>query len=401
MNKKTPGIGLIACSLLYAGLSQANNEIRTDAFITAGGIFTDSNVPFEGAGKDINFNRLSRIGLQYTYTPKHDIPVTFTGQLLARGDDDWAVAAEWALISYRPSSSWLINVGKVRTALLIYSQFYDIGVTYPWATPPEEVYGTYNIPFTSMGGIEVVNTQFIGDWTLQTRLQTGSNDFTVPAMGLDVPVQMEHLHALQVNLSGDSLSLTLGYSDIGWQSQELNTLGADPRVQGAFGALAGSNDPAVIAGLASQVGIANTTNGKAEFFDLGVKYDNDILIVAEIVKRRLGNTTFPTVEAGFVTAGYHFNKYTPLVTFSRGETSGSLIQQEQASLALGLSITTSASSLLKFEVKNTQIDDGSVALMPGLNVDNVGLYDTLPTLFGGSPVEDSVNKVSITFSTVL
>ena len=401
MNITMRNTGIIASGLFCTSLSLASDNIRTDAFITAGGTFSDSAIPFEGAAKDINFNQLSRIGIQYSYKPKHDIPVTFTGQLLARGYDDWAVTSEWALISYRPSSSWLINAGKIRTALFMYSQFYDVGVTYPWTTPPEEVYGVFNIPFTSMGGLEVINTQFLGDWALQTRIQTGTGDFNVPAMGLDVPVQMEHLHTLQFNLSSDDLTINLAFGDIGWQSQELSTLGGDPRIQGAFSTLAGSTDPAVIAGLASQVGIANTTNGKAEFFDLGIKYDSNVLLIAEIVKRRLTNTTFPTIEAGYLTAGYHFNKYTPLITYARSDTSNSLIQQEQASVTIGLNIATSASSLLKFELKNTQIDDGSVALFPGIDVNNVGLYDELPVLFGGNVIEDSVNKVSITFSTVL
>ena len=401
MNKKTRKLGLITCSLLCAGLTQAQSNIRTDAFITAGGAFTDSAIPFEGVAKDINFNRLSRIGLQYTYTPAHDIPVTFTGQLLARGVDDWAVTAEWALISYRPSSSWVINLGKIRTALFMYSQFYDVGVTYPWATPPEEVYGKFNIPFTSMGGIEVVNTQFIGDWMLQSRLQSGNGDFDVPALSLSVPVQMQSIYVSQFTLSNDELTFNLGYSTVKWHSQEFNTLGGDPRVQGAFAALAGSTDPAVIAGLASNLGVANTTNGKAEFYDLGIKYDSDLLLIGEIVKRRLSNTTFPTVESALFTAGYHFNKYTPLITYSQSNTSGSVIQQEQKSISLGLNVSMSASSLLKLEVKNTKISDGQIAAGPGANINNVGLYDTLPTLFGGDSIEDSVNKVSITFSTVL
>jgi len=401
MNIKMRNIGIIATGLFCSSLSLASDNIRTAAFITAGGTFTDSTIPFEGAAKDINFNQLSRMGIQYSYAPKHDIPVTFTGQLLARGYDDWAVTSEWALISYRPSSSWLINAGKIRTSLFMYSQSYDVGVTYPWTTPPEEVYGVFNIPFTSMGGLEVINTKFLGDWALQTRVQTGSNNFNVPALGLEVPVQVDSLHVIQFNLSSDDLTFNFAFSDIDWQAQELSTLGGDPRVQSAFAELAGSTDPDVIADLASQAGIANTTKGHTEFYGLGIKYDSNVLFISEIVKRRVSNTTFPTTNTGYLTTGYHFNKYTPFITYARSDTSGSIIQQEQASVTLGLNIATSASSLLKFEFKNTQIDDGSVPLSPGVDVNNIGLYDELPVLFGGDAIEDSVNKVSITFSTVL
>ena len=397
MDKKLKKLSALSLGLLFANLALANDNIRTDTFITAGGTFTDSSVPFEGAGKDVNFNQLSRIGIQYTYTPSHDIPVTFTGQLLARGYSDWDIEAEWALISYRPSSSWMFNFGKIRTSMMMLSQFHDVGVSYVWSTPPEETYGFANIPFTSMTGVELVNTQFMGDWMVRTKIQTGNNNFLVPAFGITVPVQIDRLDQIRLDVNNDTLSLSLGITTVSFTAQELSTLLSDPRVLASLAPLAQFNlSPA-------DLGLADTTHGRVELFDAGFIYDNDLLLVGEVTKRRLSESTFPDYHSGMFTAGYHFNQYTPHITFAYSDTNGTIISQEQKSIILGFNIATSASSLLKFEFKNTEIGDGSISPIPGvpLSVSNVGLFDTLPVEFGGDAIEDSVNKISITYSVVL
>lgn len=395
MDSRLKALFLISTCLMFTSQASANDSIRTDAFITTGGSFSDSKVPFEGVERDINFNQLSRIGINYIYTPKHNMPVTFTGQLLARGITQWAVESEWALVSYRPSSQWLINTGKIRTALLMLSQFHDVGVSYPWTTPPEELYGFANIPFTSMSGVETVNTQFVGDWTVKTKLQIGSHKFKVPAVSILVPVKLEQLYQFQINASSDTLTLHMGLTTGNFQAEELTTLMQDPRVQAALSVFP---DPSAVTGA---LNLADTTNGSVEFGNFGFIYDDNFLVIAEGAKRRLSNSTFPTSQAGFITLGYHYNQFTPHITFSEISTSNSIILQEQKSVILGLNINTSSSSVLKFEIKHTEIGDGSVTPFPGITINNLGLYDTLPTIMGGDAINFDVTKVSVTYSVVL
>lgn len=410
MDKKLKALSIISVGLFSSSLVQAESKIRTDAFATAGGTFSDSSVPFEGAQKDINFNKLSRIGLQYTFTPAHDIPVSFTGQLLARGYSDWGIEAEWALISYRPSTSWLVNFGKIRTSMLMLSQFHDVGVSYPWVTPPEESYGFANVPFTSISGVEVINTQFVGDWTMKTKLQTGNRDFDVPAMGQIIPVQLQHINQLRFDVNNDNLNMSFGFTKASFESQEFTTLASNPAIQNSFAGLAqmanipleNLADPEFVKGLAQGMGLADTTNGRVAVYDIGFVYDNDLLLIAEMVKRRITNSTFPNTSSGFITAGYHFNNITPLITYALIDTNGSIIQQEQKSISLGLNYAPSTTSILKIDFKTTQVGDGSVALpIPGAAVSNVALFDTLPLEFGGAAIKDKVNKISITYSIVL
>lgn len=396
--------------LLLPCLAQASDNVRTDAFITAGGSFSDSNVPIETVAKDLNFGQLSRIGLQYTYTPSHDIPITFTGQLLARGSNNWNTDTEWALISYRPSLQWAVNAGRIRTSMLMYSQVYDVGVNYPWSTPPEETYGLYNIPFTSINGIEVINSQLVGDWSLKTKFQLGNSNFSVPTLSLNVPVKLDNFHLVQFNLNKEAFTFNFSYTLADFQTQELSIMAADPRVQGGFAALAQKAgipaeqlaDPSTILGLANSLGVSNTTNGKTALYNVGFIYDDNILLIAEGSKRRISNSTFPTVETGFLTMGYRFDTLTPHLTFALNNSSNSLILQEQKSITLGLNLSPSSSSVLKFEFKHIAIADGALALpIPNTFINNVGLYDTLPTVLGGEAIEDRSNKLSVTLSVVL
>lgn len=396
MNRLCFKIITLNLCIMFSTVVSANDQIRSDAFITVGGSFSDSDVPFEGVRKDIGYNTLSRVGVQYTYKPKHPIPLTFTVQMLARGASEWDIEAEWALISYRPNQSWQINAGKIRTAFFMYSQYHDIGIAYPWVLPPEEMYGFFNVPFTSMAGFEIINQKFLGDWMLTSKIQSGANDFTVPALSLDIPVQMEWLHQIRFDITDDTLSFTLGASDIGFQSQELDVLANTPELLAQFGI----SDPAIMKSLAMNLGINNSTKGRAQFYDMGLKYDSNFTVLAEGIHRRVVNSTFPIVNSYYLLFGYHFNKWFPHLTISKSDTRSSLIQQEQDSVALGLNFNTSRQSVLKFEFKHSEIKDGSVSV-GGFNVSNVGLYDTLPIEFGGAEIEDTANKISITFSTVL
>lgn len=80
----------------------------------------------------------SRVGIQATYKPNGN--TTFVGQLASRGSDS-APNVQWAYGGYKLDKTWEIQVGRKRIPLYYYSDFQDIGVAYPWVTPPPELYG--------------------------------------------------------------------------------------------------------------------------------------------------------------------------------------------------------------------------------------------------------------------
>jgi hypothetical protein len=55
-------------------------------------------------------------------------------------DHGYESTVAWAFLSFRPSNDWLISAGKQRIPFYLYSQSYDVSVTYDFARLPTEMY---------------------------------------------------------------------------------------------------------------------------------------------------------------------------------------------------------------------------------------------------------------------
>lgn len=85
-----------------------------------------------------SFKPESRAGIQGKYTLSPEI--NFVGQVVVRGSDS-TPNVQWAYASYAPSKSWEFQLGRKRIPLYFYSDFQDIGASFPWVTVPPELYG--------------------------------------------------------------------------------------------------------------------------------------------------------------------------------------------------------------------------------------------------------------------
>ena len=143
----------------YAGATQinGNNCPCYTADWNNAGIYT----------KNFSLKPESRVGIQATYKPNTN--TTFVGQLASRGTDS-TPNVQWAYGGYKLDKNWEIQLGRKRIPLYYYSDFQDIGVSYPWVTPPPELYGweatNYNggsIRYNAnVGDINIVASMFMG-----------------------------------------------------------------------------------------------------------------------------------------------------------------------------------------------------------------------------------------------
>ena len=344
------------CALSASAFSDPS--VRMNGFVTAGLSITDSEVPYAGVSDNLDFGDVSKLGLQFIYDPDIEVPVTFTAQLLTKGRDNWDVVAEWAYVTYRPTDNLTIQAGKILAPFFMLSQSVNVGVTYPWSTPPEEVYGSTNIPFTSIGGIEIGYNGDIGDYEYMVSLYTGEGDFSVPASGLVVDVEMQRSTGIVLELTNDYGMLRASFHDIEY-SDNISDVAPIP--------------------------LPSTTDGEVFFSSVGAKFDwNNIFFMSEYAKRDISNSEFPTTDTWYVTAGYRINKYLPTITYSEIETSDSPLNQSQNTLMLALEVTTSASTRLNFDLSSISPDEGST-----------GLFDTLDA----TSIDDTI-KFTTSFSMV-
>ena len=70
--------------------------------------------------------------------------LSVTGQIVARGVNDFDANFEWAYISYEINDNWTVQAGKKRLPLFYYSDFFDVGYAYVWMRNlPTIIHGKY------------------------------------------------------------------------------------------------------------------------------------------------------------------------------------------------------------------------------------------------------------------
>ena len=130
---------LLSLSLLLLIPISSHAQVNFSGFATmAGGVATDDNSTFGDYGEKYNFKTDSPLSLQATSDLGNGVGVT--AQIIARGNDDWETAFEWAYIRYDATDNWRLLLGRQRTPANFYSDYVDVGYSYHWLTPPGNLY---------------------------------------------------------------------------------------------------------------------------------------------------------------------------------------------------------------------------------------------------------------------
>lgn len=209
-------------------------------------------------------------------------------QLVARGEDDFAVDAEWAYVAYRPTAVDEFRAGRMRATFYMMSEYLEVGYSYPWARPPAEVYRS-DFP-SSFDGLSWLHKFTAGSWQHDVKINWGSTN-----------TQSDAVSQLDVE-DAWALGITSTHGD--WQfGANLNgaklTAGND-----LFDALAmlGMLDPV------DRVDVA--------YRSLGAQYDNgSLLVIAEATQVEIEGV-IPDTDSAYMTVGYRFGKVMPHLTYA-------------------------------------------------------------------------------------
>lgn len=104
-----------------------------------------------------------------------DEGLSVTAQMVAKAYANWEPELVWGFLSYDVNSYFSIKAGRSRIPFFLFSDTIDVGYSYPWITPPHDIY-----ILSGIDNIDGVNLQFtheIGDWTSKLNL-VGGNSFT-------------------------------------------------------------------------------------------------------------------------------------------------------------------------------------------------------------------------------
>ena len=177
----------------------------------------------------------------------------------------------------------------------------EVGYTYPWVTPPEEIYQLVN--FTSYSGAELIyNGQFLNQ-DLRASVFYGGITITTTAAGLTGTYEVKQIIAAYFNYGNPDIQLRVGYAE-GYLESVTPTPPIVPIIE-AYATIYG--EPDVISDYAYQ-------SIKAHFVDIGLQVNKyNWILLAEAVQQGVNSAGIKTIRGMYGTVGYRINNWTPFV----------------------------------------------------------------------------------------
>ncbi|MFN3239401.1 MAG: porin [Pseudomonadales bacterium] len=295
----------------WAAVLPASAEVNFNGFLSVSGgmLLDDDEIPtYAGYDEDWNTDPDTTFALQASADLSDKI--TATGQLIARGEDDYDLEAEWAYLTYAATSNVDIRVGRLRSPFFIYSDFLDVGYAYPWIRPPEQ---TYRFLFTTVEGVDTVITGSLGDWDSTFQAYYGRLTDESGLGGERVDLDLKGFTGANWTLSKDWFTVRATYN------QAEYTIGLPSTLSNAAGT--GLLDLLTAAGFAGVADALNPNEEDAQFYGIGINIDhNDWLLVSEYTVLDVDDqNAVSDDDALYVMVGRRFGDFTAHITWDRQE----------------------------------------------------------------------------------
>lgn len=168
-------IGLASTAICLPAYS---GETQVSSFLRAAGAITTSDTPYlERIDKNGNTGD-SHFGLNVSRQVSDNLKVA--GQLYA-GGGDYTMTLDWAFATLNVSEGLDIMLGKIKFPNLMVSEYVDVGIAYPWARAPQEVYsfdaaGNPNMSLESFVGGSIMYQSYMGDFDYSAQLYVGEQN---------------------------------------------------------------------------------------------------------------------------------------------------------------------------------------------------------------------------------
>lgn len=320
----------------------------------------------------------------------------------------------WAFVSWRPSNDWLVRLGRQRIPLYLFSQTYNVGVTYDFARLPTEMYSiSPSNDFVGVSGSKTWETS-TGDMVLDG--YWGKSDLDVRFWLRDglPPLQPPTAIFRRLGIEGGGLVLTHRNSDstyrIGISQVFISAKGASNTIPVTYpfvSAYAGGGYYQVDTNMIGP-GIPTIDRYKYRTLTLGadVAMGSGYRFISEVARSIVPDTHFSNQSMrGYVSLQKKLDKWTPYLTYavlhsssgqlkfykkvnankvplsisgaaqinaSQRAGADAMLVYDQHSLAIGTSYALSPTSKIKAELMRVRIGQVSsfVDAPPGTNLRN-------------------------------
>lgn len=286
-------------SKLEKKLETNNQRIITDGFFTAAYARSDDDSLTEnwgGIGNKNDFGALSTFGIQMTFQINPDTKAVT--QLIARGEEEWAIEAEWAYFSYSLADNLTLRMGRQKAPLYVLSEYYEVSYASPWLVAPDEVYGITGD--STYEGISLLYEIPSDTWETTVQGMWGNNSFKAVVLG---DVSLNNLLSVNITSRTDTTTFRLGYAIVE---------GDFPAFSQALPAM---TNTAVNPG--DRLFFASNEHTDIDYLSAGFVFDNGRwLVMSELVQLTIAGW-FTDIDGGYVMTGHRFGKLLPHLTYSR------------------------------------------------------------------------------------
>lgn len=345
MIKKLVCLITVNC-ILFAGVSRADINFSGFASINAGKVMSGTGVPQFGVpptfladyplvsaySKDLSFKPESLFGLQISADLMDDLSVT--GQIVARGADDFDATIEWAYLSYTLNDNWTLQAGKKRLPLFYYSDFYDVGYAYVWMRPPADNY-TWQI--FNYNGVNALYSGEIGDWSVSGNLYYGEEDDKDNKLLSDF-FFVEPTREIWRDMMGGVLQLNKDWFEIRLTHMTYK----NERFR--------SGERTLFDGNESRTG---------KFYGLAINLDfEQLFVLTELNRLDLDGD----LDTSMVSVGYRLDTVTPYVSYSQFKTKGDDDGEKHNTTSVGLRWDFHPSAAFKIQFDEVKDESYSLAV---------------------------------------
>lgn len=375
-------------------------DYKLTGFATAGGVISDSSIKYDNdITRSMNYQHDSKVGINIGAEVYDDWRVSM--QFLNNFDKvtgDNRTRIDWAYITYAPLklNGFKFNMGRKKFDVWLISDYYDIGLLYPWARPPIAIYDLSI--FDTIDGPSAYYTYSSGFGEFTLGAYYGQTKYEVTS-----PIWRTFAVTNQTLINVINSRATLGYLDAapalsyGTSVGSSKVFGANLAYNNEFLTLRASWNKAPESTLtytSALTGAEYDVIHKYEFLSLGTKIEafNGFLIseYANVDFQDIsspGNDGETNTDAYYATLGYNIGLFTPTFTYTNSTTKltrrslpgniGAYIHQayniKQSTYNTGLVIKTTDKSNIKLEWEYVDPKEGRgnflhTSLAPSANV---------------------------------
>ncbi|MFI3245030.1 MAG: hypothetical protein R3Y10_00885 [Ferrimonas sp.] len=137
------------------------DDLKISGFGTIAVGASNQDFGYHGYDKDATFNDATLMGLQFDFQANERLSVTT--QLVAKARYNYQADVEMAYASYA-ADGFTVRGGKLRAPIFNYSEYVDVGYSFPMVRPSNEVYG--GLMVSTFTGMDLLVPFELGNTTL-------------------------------------------------------------------------------------------------------------------------------------------------------------------------------------------------------------------------------------------